>query len=200
MSRPQSRPDSAKIMRMSTTRPTPPPRYGPPYRQPPGTPTRSTTIRMMSSRFMACPPSRRGHGRVTIVGTVRCSLCGALRAPRPGTASNGVVCQAVPAVSVHRVGDAGRMKRGSPALFSMGRQLEIVLLPRHARGDVPMTSHEGTHWRRTASAPRDSVSGASRAAARVANSRRPRGRRARPSASGAKRRRGPGTRHPPASG
>ena len=93
----------------------------------------------------------------------------------------------------HRVGDAGRIERGSPALFSMARQLEIVLLPRHARGDVPMTSHEGSHWRRTASAPRDSVSGSSRAAARVANSRCPRCRRARPSASGAKRRRGPGT-------
>jgi hypothetical protein len=98
----------------------------------------------------------------------------------------------------HRVGDAGRIERGSPALFSMARQLEIVL-PRHASGDVPMTSHEGSHWRRTASAPRDSVSGSSRAATRVANSRRPRSRRARPSASGAKRRRGPGTRHPPAS-
>ncbi len=99
-----------------------------------------------------------------------------------------------------RVGDADRIERGSPILFSMARQLEIVLLPGHAGGDVPMTSHEGSHWRRAFSAPRDSVSGSSRAAARVANRRRPRCRRARPSASGAKRRGGPGTRHPPASG
>ena len=53
-------------------------------------------------------------------------------APRPGIAHRP---PGHPHSARHRVGDAGRMERGSPALFSMARQLEIVLL-RHARGDV----------------------------------------------------------------